>query len=381
MTQFAHDTHKTYLVYEFNTWYNICQPFKNKDYPLNKTFYMEEQERKKFKILSIDGGGIRGLIPAKVLMDLEDELKKAEPNRKLYEYFDLICGTSTGAILAIGIALGIPAKELAHFYEENAKAIFPRFVLRCLPRKSRAFVNAIYSNKKLLKKLKEAYAKANDGKDPLLNDLKTKVCIPTFNGNDGTINVLKTKHHPEYRRDFKMPAYHAAMASASAPVYFPPHTFSFKNEFGEGTNVNMIDGGVFATNPSLIGIFEATDKLGIPIADISLLSLGTGQGKQIIKQSWWQPKSIFYWLFPKPKLVDLVLDTQAQITEQYVLFLQRALEKAGQVFKYLRIQHDMKGDNIDLNASKKKHLDRMKAIGEELSKNKMNEILKFLNTK
>lgn len=338
------------------------------------------KEKKQFKILSIDGGGIRGLIPAKVLADLEEELKKVEPEKKLYEHFDLICGTSTGAILAIGIALGIPTRELAHFYEENAKTIFPRFVFRCLPRKSRAFVNAIYSNKKLLKKLREVYAKANDGSDPLLNDLRTNVCIPTFNGNDGAINVLKTKHHPEYRRDFKMPAYHAAMSSASAPVYFPPHSFQFKNEFGEGTNINMIDGGVFANNPSLIGIFEATDKLGIPIADISLLSLGTGQGKQIIKRSW-RPKNVFDWLFPNPKLVDLVLDTQAQITEQYVLFLQRALEKTGQAFQYLRIQHDMKGDNIELNASKKKHIDRMKAIGEELSKNKMTETLKFLNTK
>ncbi|QEC52819.1 patatin-like phospholipase [Anseongella ginsenosidimutans] len=177
--------------------------------------------------------------------------------------------------------------------------------------------------------MKEVYAEANGGNDPLLNDLLTKVCIPTFNGNDGAINVLKTKHHPEYRRDFKMPAYHAAMASASAPVYFPPHSFRFKNEFGEGANINMIDGGVFANNPSLIGIFEATDKLDIPLADISLLALGTGQGKQIIKRSW-RPKNVFDWLFPNPKLVDLVLDTQAQITEQYVLFLQRALGKRSE---------------------------------------------------
>ncbi|QEC52818.1 patatin-like phospholipase [Anseongella ginsenosidimutans] len=93
-------------------------------------------EKKQFKILSIDGGGIRGLIPAKVLEDLEGELKKTEPQKKLYEHFDLVCGTSTGAILAIGIALGIPARKLAHFYEENAKNIFPRFILSCLPRKS-----------------------------------------------------------------------------------------------------------------------------------------------------------------------------------------------------------------------------------------------------
>lgn len=115
---------------------------------------MGEERNKKFKILSIDGGGIRGLIPAKVLAELEAELLKDDPNKKLYEHFDLICGTSTGAILAIGISLGISAKELAKFYEDNAKIIFPRFVFRFIPRKSRAIFNAIYSNKKLLKSLK-----------------------------------------------------------------------------------------------------------------------------------------------------------------------------------------------------------------------------------
>ncbi|MFZ4262100.1 CBASS cGAMP-activated phospholipase [Sphingobacterium sp. HJSM2_6] len=339
---------------------------------------MEENiTKKKFKILSIDGGGIRGLIPAKVLSELEAELQKEEPDKKLYEHFDLICGTSTGAILAIGISLGIPAKDLAKFYEDNAKIIFPQFVFRFLPRKSRAFFNAIYSNKKLINKLKEVFADANGGQDPLLLDLKTKVCIPSFNGNDGAINVLKTKHHPEYRRDYKLPAYHVAMSSSSAPVYFPPHSFSFKNEHGEGTNINMIDGGIFANNPSLIGVFEATDKLNIPIGDIVLLSLGTGQGKQIIKRSW-RPKNVFDWLFPNPKLVDIVLDTQAQITEQYLNFLQRALGKIGNTFQHLRIQHDMKGDNIELNSSKKKHIDRMKAIGEELAKNRLTEILNFI---
>lgn len=338
---------------------------------------MEEQKGKKFRILSIDGGGIRGLIPAKVLAELEAELQKKAPEKKLYEYFDLICGTSTGAILAIGIALGIPAKELAKFYEDNAKHIFPRFIFRFIPTKGRAFINAIYSNKKLLKLLREVYANANGGTDPLLNDLKANVCIPAFNGNDGAINVLKTKHHPEYRRDYKLPAYHVAMSSASAPVYFPPHSFSFKNEFGEGTNINMIDGGIFANNPALIGVFEATDKLDIAIGDVSVLSFGTGQRKQIIKRSW-RPKNLFDWLFPHPKLVDLVLDTQAQITEQYLLFLQRALAKIGNTFSYLRIQHDMKGDNIELNSSKDKHLDRMKSIGEELAKNNLTHILNFL---
>lgn len=337
-------------------------------------------EKKKFTILSIDGGGIRGLIPVKVLAELERELKIENPDKQLYEYFDLICGTSTGAILTIAIALGIPADELVRFYRKHAEAIFPKWYLKVLPRKSRAVLTSIYSNKILRRKLKEIYTDANGGEIPLINDLKTKVCIPVFNGNDGQINVIKTRHCKDFFRDYKLPAHEVALSSASAPVYFPPHTFAFSNDYGDGVNVNMIDGGIFANNPSLVGILEATEKLNYDFSDIRLLSLGTGKGKHIIKKSW-KPKDIWYWLFPKPRLLDIILDSQAQVTEQYVDFLKRMAEKRNNGFGYLRIQQDLGSDTIDLNASSKKDLQRLESIGDELVKNNLNSILKFLKSK
>lgn len=336
-------------------------------------------KEKQFTILSIDGGGIRGLIPAKVLAELERELKLLNTEKPLYEYFDLICGTSTGAILAIAIALGIPAKDLVRFYKEHAQVIFPKWYLKVLPSKCRAIMTSIYSNKNLRKKLKEIYTEANGGQIPLVNDLKAKVCIPVFNGIDGQINVIKTKHCEDYIRDYKLPAHEVALSSASAPVYFPPHTFSFSNEFGEGVNVNMIDGGIFANNPSLIGVLEATEKLGHDFSDVRLLSLGTGKGKHIIK-SGWKPKDIWYWLFSKPRLLDIILDSQAQITEQYIAFLKRMTGKSDNEFGYLRIQYDLGGDTIDLNASGKKDLQRLEAIGDELAKNNLHKIINFLKS-
>lgn len=334
---------------------------------------------RKFKILSIDGGGTRGLIPAKLLMELERELQKTEPDKKLYEHFDLICGTSTGAILAIAVALGIPASDLVKFYRDHSKTIFPKWYLKVIPRKVRILASSIYSNKPLEKILEKIFTDANGGKTPLLNDLKTNVCIPAFNGNDGQINVLKTKHHKEYLRDYKLPAHQVALSSASAPVYFPPHSFSYSNEFGAGKNVNMIDGGIFANNPSLIGLLEATEKLGLSFSEISLLSLGTGKGKHIIKTSW-KPKDIWYWLVPRPRLLDIILDSQSQITEQYINFLNRACGKSGNDFDYLRIQYDLGGDTIDLNAASKKDLDRLEAIGDELAKNELTKIINHLKT-
>jgi hypothetical protein len=312
-------------------------------------------------------------------MELERELHKTEPGKKLYEHFDLICGTSTGAILAIAIALGIPASDLVEFYKGNARVIFPKWYFKVVPSKARAYITSIYSNKALHKKLEEIYTEANGGTAPLLNDLKTNVCIPAFNGNDGQINVLKTRHHDEYIRDYKLPAHEVAFSSASAPIYFPPHSFSFSNEFGSGKNVNMIDGGIFANNPSLIGILEATEKLGHQFSEISLLSLGTGKGKHIIKTGW-KPKDIWYWLFPKPRLLDIILDSQAQITEQYMNFLKRLCDQNGNSFDYMRVQYDMGDATIDLNASGKKDIERLEAIGDELAKNKIVNIIKFLKS-
>jgi hypothetical protein len=87
---------------------------------------------------------------------------------------------------------------------------------------------------------------------------------------------------------------------------------------------------------------------------------------------------MWYWLFPKPRLLDIILDSQAQITEQYLLFLERVIAKDKEGFKYLRVQHEFGSDTIDLNASSKKDLQRLEAVGEELAKKNLKEIINFL---
>lgn len=96
--------------------------------------------RTPFKILSIDGGGIRGMMPARLLSELEDELTREGKNPRLCDYFDLICGTSTGGIIALGLALGMPAQDVLKLYRDNASNIFKKKTLRL------GFFNSIYSN-------------------------------------------------------------------------------------------------------------------------------------------------------------------------------------------------------------------------------------------
>ncbi|MBI3137734.1 MAG: patatin-like phospholipase family protein [Sphingobacteriales bacterium] len=325
-----------------------------------------------FNILSIDGGGIRGIIPAKFLAGLEAHLQKHRPGSKLHDHFDLICGTSTGAILAIGLSLGIPAKELLAFYKQYARSIFLRWIWNI--DKVKALYGPMYSNRKLLAALHEVYKSSTaDHKTALMSDCKTRLCIPAFNGLSGEINVFKTNLDGLYTRDYMIPAHHAALSSASAPVYFPPHSFSFQATSGEGRNINMIDGGLFANNPALIGLFEATDKLGYSFGEVKMLSVGTGRGKHILKRRW-KPPSFRFWLIPNPRLFDIMLDAQSQITEQYFLFLKRSMAALGQQITYERIQYDFPEKAIPLNSSRPADLERLEVIGDELSKKHVGNI-------
>lgn len=140
-------------------------------------------EKRKFKILSIDGGGIRGIIPAKVLYHLEEEaIKKDGADARLCDYFDLVCGTSTGGIIAIGIALGMTAKDILKLYQENAKRIFPHKSLWHAFIKNEPF----YSREALEKLLAESFNpfdyRTNDTR---IYHCKTRLCIPTYDLDKG----------------------------------------------------------------------------------------------------------------------------------------------------------------------------------------------------
>ena len=233
-------------------------------------------EKRKFKILSIDGGGIRGIIPAKVLYHLEEEaIKKDGADARLCDYFDLVCGTSTGGIIAIGIALGMTAKDILKLYQENAKIIFPHKSLWQAFIKNEPF----YSREALEKLLAESFNpfdyRTNDTR---IYHCKTRLCIPTYDLDKGEQHVFKTDHLPNYQRDCHIPVVNAALATAAAPVYFTPYSFDFNdmNSANRSDYINNVDGGVLANNPALLGLTEAIYCIDVPLESIEMLSLGTG---------------------------------------------------------------------------------------------------------
>jgi len=239
-----------------------------------------------FKILSIDGGGIRGVLPASFLSYLEGKI-----DGKIYEYFDMIVGTSTGSIIALALSLGKSAKDILTLYEDKGKLIFP---LR--PRKlTFGFLVPKYSNKKLIKELKNLY-----GEKSIINDCKTRVCIPTINLTCGKTVVRKTRHSPNLENDYLLPIWQVASESSSAPGFFPA--------FEDSEKCQYIDGGLWANNPSLVGITEA-QKLGFGLEQIRVLSLGTGSS--LFHKDGWTPK----WLGLVgygTSIIDITFQVQSQ---------------------------------------------------------------------
>jgi hypothetical protein len=226
------------------------------------------------RLLAIDGGGLLGLIPAEVLILIEEQLNQITGSVKpVGERFDLIGGTSTGAILAAGLALGLSARELRDFYLKFGEEIFTQ---SWAPLR---FWHS-YSSAPLEKHLKEVFGPATTlGSD----QLRTQVLIVTKNATLGNnwffTNNPKSKF---FKNNASLPLWQIVRASSAAPTYFPPHTIAVPDDNGKKQTFEFIDGGVSSyNNPALQVFLEATIPeygYGWPMgADrLLLLSLGTG---------------------------------------------------------------------------------------------------------
>ncbi len=214
---------------------------------------------KRFRILSLDGGGIKGAFTAAVVAALEKETGK-----KMADYFDLITGTSTGGIIAIGLGLGLPAQDIVNFYQKHGPTIFP---CTSLVSRWRGFFRWLFAPKHSHEVLKSAL-KAVLG-DRKFGESKCRLVIPTYDANGGRIFLLKTAHHERFKYDHQALAVDVALATSAAPTYFQAAPFP-KHE-----NASYVDGGVWANCPALVGLTEAVGFLNVPLEEIDILSIGT----------------------------------------------------------------------------------------------------------
>ena len=226
------------------------------------------------RLLSIDGGGLAGLIPAEALIEIERQLDGITGRpAPLCERFDLIGGTSTGAILSAGLSLGLQAAELRDFYLKFGREIFTKVFL------IKRFWHS-YSSEALEKRLKEVF-----GEDTTLGSakLRTHVLIVAKNATQGTTWFFTNNREGKYSAaNSNLPLWQIVRASSAAPTYFPPQRISIPDATGQLQDYEFIDGGVSSyNNPSLQLFLEATDPkyhFGWPTGPDKLLlvSLGTG---------------------------------------------------------------------------------------------------------
>jgi patatin-like phospholipase/acyl hydrolase len=211
-----------------------------------------------FRILALDGGGLRGAFTAAVLAKWADMLEP-KGDDELVRHFDLVAGTSTGAILAIGLSLKIPPRDMLNFYRTQGPKIFPK------DRSLRHWLKSKHDSHTLRESLESVF-----GDRTLSGDSCCRLVIPTVRAVHGESEVIVTQHTADRSAFRGISAVDAALASSAAPTYFD-------EAFVDHDIViqKYLDGGLWANNPVLPAITEAVRYLKVPLDRIDVLSIGT----------------------------------------------------------------------------------------------------------
>jgi len=244
-------------------------------------------------ILALSGGGFRGLYTARVLTVLEERA-----GRPLAQCFDLLCGTSIGGIIAMALALEIPAKRIADLMESKGADIFPRHRrawvmgwLKCFRPKYR-----VASMKRMLDDLFGEHT---------INDSVARVLVPSVNYSTGRPQFFKTPHCERLWAGYNPKIVDVALATSAAPMFFPIHKFANNDSC-------YVDGGLFGNAPGLFGVHEAQHYLGYELENIHLLAIGTMGGEFRMNAKTRLQKGVSSW---GEDLFSLTISTQEKVVD------------------------------------------------------------------
>lgn len=285
---------------------------------------------KKYKILSLDGGGIKGVYTLAFLSQIEDYLGSPVNN-----YFDLVVGTSTGGIIALGLGKGFSATDLLAFYVEMGKDIFS----------GNRYWNALkhfgfskYKNEVLKKYLEEKFG------DTKLGESKIRLVIPSQNLDNGEVHLYKTAHNERFQGDYKEKMSSIALATSAAPTYFP--TFQATN------GLYLVDGGIYANNPIAVAAIEAVGILDWSSDDINILSIGCTNEPIDIQMAKKIPLGKAYWAM---KSVNLIMKGQSSAA----IGMAKHLTK----YKVVRIDETVSKGKFSLDSIN--GINNLKGLGQE----------------
>lgn len=341
-------------------------------------------------ILSIDGGAIRGIIPATILSYLESQLQALDGEEaRLADYFDVIAGTSTGGLVTAMLTAPnesnrplFAAKDIKNFYLEHCPKIFPQTkgpfasAVKMLKAISGPKYNGEYLHALVQEKLGEK----------LLQQTLTNVVIPAFDIKQlqptifSTYEVKKTPSLNAHLSDI-------CISTSAAPTYLPAYLFETKDPQGKVREFNLIDGGVAANNPALVAMGEVTKEIFrgnpdfFPIKPMDygrflIISIGTGSRKKDEKYSARHASKwgVLGWLHSdgSTPLFDVFTQASADMVDIHISVLFQALHSES---NYLRIQDDtLSGAETSVDIATKENLDNLVKIGEGLLKKPLSRV-------
>ncbi|XP_071713200.1 patatin-like protein 2 [Rutidosis leptorrhynchoides] len=343
-------------------------------------------------VLSIDGGGVRGIIPGTIVAFLESKLQEIDgPNARVADYFDVIAGTSTGGLMTTMLAAPndknrpmYAAKDIPAFYHQHAPRIFP-----------------VLSRNKFMNSVTHAFGGVAgpkyDGKyirslvKMLLRNLTIKqtltdVVIPAF-------DIKRLQPIIFSSAQAKVAPYKDALladvciSTSAAPTFFPPYYFETKNVDGTKYTFDLIDGGVAANNPTLValthinkealmGNYKFSGPENIDGKRMLVLSLGTGMQKvnevyTAQKASRW---GLLNWIFQNgtAPIIQIYHDASSDIVDIHVSTLFQALRVEK---NYLRIQEEnLTGDQAEMDISTPENMKILEDIGKRLLEKKVSRL-------
>jgi patatin-like phospholipase/acyl hydrolase len=268
------------------------------------------------RVLAIDGGGIRGLIPALVLGEIE-----RRTGRRIAELVDLVAGTSTGAILACSLTRPNPqpAQQLANLYVQEGPRIFDRSLLKIVT-SADGYIDEKYESRGLVTALRKYLGDTRlaDATVPVLvtaYDLQARAAMVLRSGDGGALSMVDAAH-----------------ASSAAPTYFEPVPVGART---------LVDGGVFAVNPAMIAFAETA---GDGTLDV-LASIGTGEHTRPLPYAEVRGWGRLEWAEP---IIDVVFDGSADAVDEQLARL------AGD--RYIRLQTRLDEASDDLDDASPKNL-------------------------
>ncbi|KAJ6794069.1 patatin-like protein 2 [Iris pallida] len=340
--------------------------------------------KKLITILSIDGGGVRGIIPGTILAFLESKLQELDGvDARIADYFDVVAGTSTGGLVtAMLTAPGkdnrpmFAAKEINEFYLENCPKIFPQ--------NGWSFFSALggpkYDGKFLRSKVQQLLG------DTKLHQTLTNIVVPTFDIKllQPTIfSTLEAKSVPLMDALLS----DVCISTSAAPTYLPGHYFETKDSEGITRSFNLVDGGVTANNPTLVAMTSVTKEIFLENQDLFpvkpmdygkflVVSLGTGSAKteekfSVQDSSKW---GVLGWLYNNgaTPLIDIFTQGSADMVDIHASVVFQALRSEK---NYLRIQDDnLTGNTSSVDISTRKNLLDLVQIGKDLLKKPVSRV-------